>query len=211
MLSAWKDWSIFPLTYLAGLEAMFYLTESEYQELRTQIQTTIDEKREEDKLTDAEYEVLRKKAKQHGVYCSREEEDYGDDRGCVVEMKMKIAVVERYLQKKYNVLEASTTSYFGLAAMEAEAQVDKEPVAASHVTGEEGRDEQVDGKEVEDDVDGVPVDDLDGVPLEEDVDGVPMDDVDGIPIDDVEGVSLDDDIDGVPLDNKIDDIDGQPL
>ncbi len=191
---------------------MFYLTESEYQELGTQIQTTIAEKRDEDKLTDAEYEALRKKAKQHGVYCSREEEeDDGDDRGCVVEMKMKIAVVERYLQKKYNVLEANTTSYFGLAAMEAEAQVDKEPVAASHVTGEEGKEEHFDGKEVDDDVHGVPVDDLDGVPLEDDVDGVPMDDVDGMPIDDVDGVPLDEDIDGVPLDNKIDDIDGQPL
>ncbi|XP_043926943.1 U2 snRNP-associated SURP motif-containing protein isoform X2 [Protopterus annectens] len=55
-------------------------------------------------------------------------------------------------------------------------------------------------KEVEDDLDGAPIE-------EEELDGAPLDDVDGIPID---GTPLDD-LDGVPLKSLDDDLDGVPL
>ena len=53
----------------------------------------------------------------------------------------------------------------------------------------------IDGIPIEDDdIDGVPIDDIDGVPIDnESIDGVPIDD-----IDDIDGIPLDD-IDGVPI------------
>ncbi|KAI6032917.1 hypothetical protein F5J12DRAFT_797411 [Pisolithus orientalis] len=73
------------------------------------------------------------------------------------------------------------------------------------------------GTDKGDDIDGAPIEemDVDGIPLEEDADGIPLDDVDGVP--------LDEDVDGVPLekpeynnrifdsDGEMDDIDGIPL
>lgn len=61
-------------------------------------------------------------------------------------------------------------------------------------------------------------DNVDGEPMDEDVDGVAMDDLDGAPMDDVDGAPLDDDVDGAPLEvhddvdgEPIDDVDGQPM
>jgi len=64
----------------------------------------------------------------------------------------------------------------------------------------------------EDDLDGVPIEDMDvdGIPLDEDVDGVPLDDdVDGVPLEG-SGTGEDDaDVDGEPMED--DDVDGVPL
>jgi U2-associated protein SR140 len=51
------------------------------------------------------------------------------------------------------------------------------------------------------DLDGMPLDDIDGEPVIDDIDGTPLDNIDGSPVDG--------DIDGVPIDE--DDIDGEPL
>jgi len=73
---------------------------------------------------------------------------------------------------------------------------------ASPVDGE-AMDLASDGDEGEEDVDGVPVDDVDGEPVDGDVDGEPFDDVDGEPLkDDIDGVAVvDDDVDGMPIDD----------
>lgn len=100
-------------------------------------------------------------------------------------------------------------SSFRPAAEPVEVATPAAAAAAEDMDGEpmdEGSD--VDGKPLEDDVDGQPMDDadVDGIPLDEDVDGEPMAeadvDVDGEPMaveSDVDGQPLDDDIDGAPI------------
>ena len=84
-------------------------------------------------------------------------------------------------------------------------------VSASHTTTEDGEPMEMDsdgekgpaeGGSV-DDIDGVPVDNIDGEPVDDDVDGIPIneEDVDGEPIDDIDGIAVDD-IDGVPMDDS---------
>ena len=69
---------------------------------------------------------------------------------------------------------------------------------------------QVAQKDGNDDVDGVPIDemDVDGVPLDQDVDGVPLDE-------DANGDPLDEDVDGIPLAGGLGaggvDVDGEPM
>lgn len=62
----------------------------------------------------------------------------------------------------------------------------------------------------DEDVDGVPVNDVDGDPLAEDVDGDPLDDVDGEPVmEDVDGLPMGADLDGEPMGDV--DVDGEPM
>ncbi|KAF9051132.1 hypothetical protein BDZ89DRAFT_1154041 [Hymenopellis radicata] len=82
-------------------------------------------------------------------------------------------------------------------------------VASSIVDASHGPDEIDDGVDGEpiDDMDGVPIADLDeGNPVGDDVDGEPINELDGEPMDDIDGQPLDD-VDGEPLDN----VDGIPM
>ena len=224
---AWKEWSIFPLTYLAGLETMFYLTEADVSELQRKIQEIQQENRAEDNLFDDEFEQLKKKAKNYGIYCAalrREEmgeddEDWEDEEGgvrheeeggsknfemsslrIVAELKAKLVLVERFLSRKYGMTgDVNTSSLIGLATTidEGDDAIDEEMARNREAGGEVTSEEEQPQMEVT-------VDDVDGIPVD-DVDGVPLleEDVDGIPLDDVDGVPLgpeeEDDIDGVPL------------
>jgi len=86
--------------------------------------------------------------------------------------------------------------------------------------------EDLDGEELDDDIDGAPLNDaydVDGEELNDDVDGAPLDDVDGAPLENVDGEELEMELDGesleeVPVDTAdhpigadADDVDGAPM
>lgn len=129
-------------------------------------------------------------------------------------------------------LEGMTKKADGDALMEETPVVEQQDVAATFkmkfkastfrpaeeaslslpVAGAEGDAGDGDAMDVgsDEDVDGVPVNDVDGDPLAEDVDGDPLDDVDGEPVmEDVDGMPMGADLDGEPMGDV--DVDGEPM
>lgn len=238
VLTAWKDWSLFPFTFTAGLEAMFYLSESELQEIQSRL-LQLEKKEEEadESMLEQEYETWKKKTRSFGLFIVSEEEEGGGGgieqnqttfssslSTIIAEMKAKIAYVERYMAKKYGLSDLTThsASLLGVTgtmedaepteAIEQQSNEASEAIEAEESLKEQRMRESERGEE-DDDVDGIPVDDVDGVPLEEDLDGEPLEegDIDGQPLE-----YIAEDIDGLALSEERYqhqgmDIDGHPM
>ena len=86
LLGCWDRWSLFPTSYLAGLEAFFFLSEADYLEIKQQERSSSDGGAKED------YESLRRRAKLSGVAVS--------DESSAAEVGAKMTYVEKYMKAK---------------------------------------------------------------------------------------------------------------
>ena len=86
LLGCWDRWSLFPSSYLAGLEAFFFLSEADYIEIKEQERGVSDAGAKED------YESLKRRAKLSGVAIS--------DESTAAEVGAKMAYVEKYIKAK---------------------------------------------------------------------------------------------------------------
>lgn len=220
-MSTWSDWSIFPITFTSGLEALLYFSEQDQINLQIFIENE-EGNPERSILSEEEKDVLYRKAKSYGIDIK--------DNSLRSEIEFKIEFIEKYFKKVYphliTVEESMEENEIELK--EVEEDVDGVPIEFGVPNNDM----------VDDDIDGVPLiletnkpvsnwqsyeqEDVDGVPLEEDIDGVEIDgnpldgeELDGEPLDgeplrddNVDGVALDADLDGQPIDE---DIDGVPF
>lgn len=165
----WRDWSIFPETYLSGLEAMLYFSEQDIVQLRDHVQRQAGVDFPSDAL-----EALNKKARQWAVQPA-------GGKISPYETQFKLSYVERYVQTAQSstkvridmILPARTES----VPQDVAVDLDGEALAE-----DSGGDIPQRGNE---DVDGVPLegDALDGEPMDDvDIDGAPLDDLDGEPL-----------------------------
>ena len=201
LLDAWSKWSILSPVFLWGLEAIFRMTDSDWQNM--QLPMSSDEVCPADE--ELEWERLKRRAKISGVseifWVSPEAQGHpqpGPLQDVVAEPVQMSALqlyrtlnhVNEFVKTKTITEESAYTPYSVFADGDAQ---DGTAVQVVNTV---------------DDIDGVPMgenpDDIDGVPLDNDIDGVP------IPCDDIDGVPIPcDDIDGVPI--PYDDIDGAPF
>jgi hypothetical protein len=174
------DWSIFPSTYIYGLESTFLQTENEYIQMKLLIDKDLLLLQHKDKIDDdvsnLQLESFKRKAKSFGICV------YNDS--CFSELQRKLDCVEQYIFQKQG--NNSIIS-----------------VPNKNIGNDNNNDiDDIDGVAFDDDDD---VDDVDGIPLEDftiitnhveyddnDIDGVAIDN------DDIDGVAMDDDIDGIP-------------
>eukprot|EP00597_Dinobryon_sp_UTEXLB2267_P015358 CAMPEP_0170126854 /NCGR_PEP_ID=MMETSP0020_2-20130122/20042_1 /TAXON_ID=98059 /ORGANISM="Dinobryon sp., Strain UTEXLB2267" /LENGTH=920 /DNA_ID=CAMNT_0010360101 /DNA_START=2004 /DNA_END=4763 /DNA_ORIENTATION=+ len=190
LFSFWSSSSVFPPLYLAGLEAAFYMTESEF----LQLQLTISQQQQQQRAEQDEdqLEALRRRAKAAGVYVG--------PNSTVAELTCKLEYCERYLKRTLTGGGADpfTTLLKGLSKGQHQSVL-------SRAAAEEEDDEN------EEDIDGVPIDDIDGVPLD-DIDGMPLDNNSWKAVSNMKssGFHAVEDIDGVPIDPD-EDIDGVPM
>ena len=191
VLRVWYDWTIFPTSYIHGLEAVFLQTESDINRFSKMMPSGGESAVEE---LEKDIESLRRKARMSGLSIGMPS---GKDR--------EIAFFD------------ALTLYRKLAYV-SEFTAIKEAALGLESSGEQPDNERgdtVDGESV----DGVPLegnsdDDIDGVPFEEEEekqvgdrerndkdndrdDYEDYDDIDGIPFEE----DGDDDVDGVPFDD----------
>lgn len=86
LLGCWDRWSLFPASYLAGLEAFFFLTEADYLEIKEQEKIISEAGGKED------FESVRRKAKLAGVAVTEE--------SSAAEVGAKMMYVEKYTRAK---------------------------------------------------------------------------------------------------------------
>lgn len=181
LLAVWMDWSIFPSTYIYGLESTFLQTENEYLEMKLLIDKDLLLLQHKDKLeddsTNLQLESLKRKAKSFGISVNN------DSNLC--ELQRKLNFVEQFI-----FLKQGNNSIIS---------VSNKTVLEDNVVNNNNNND--------DDIDGIAIDDDDN----DDVDGVPLEDFNIIPHqvdydDDIDGVAMDDDIDGIAMDDN--DIDG---
>ena len=86
LLGCWDRWSLFPASYLAGLEAFFFLTEADYLEIKEQERSLSEAGGKED------FESVRRRAKLAGVAVSEE--------SSAAEVGAKMMYVEKYTKAK---------------------------------------------------------------------------------------------------------------
>ena len=183
VLSAWKDWSLFPMLFIVGLEAMFYFPQTEVSLLQQFLQS-------KDTLASAadkeDVDGIKKRAKHAGLCV--------DERSNIYELGYKLDYIERYskrLNYALDALEVPETDKAVVVDLPANIlsagianadDIDGEPMVVSNVAEEEdidgvpmcdpglmvGHDLCIAGGGVAEAVEG----DEEG---EEDVDGVPMD------------------------------------
>jgi hypothetical protein len=226
----WNEWSIFPVTYIQGLQSLFSMTETEYQMMLQQVKeaTANNNNNNNNNMETKEsiWETLRKQAKVYAIPIY--------ELSTIEEIQYKI----QFIQRKSNINVPPPLS------------------TKMDIRGEDLYNEtntmNVDDND-DDVVDGIPVnlpvftntttttthppidDDIDGVPLagvvgvgnaayhndDDDIDGMPFnsayndDDVDGIPMDfEIESTTIIHPLPPPPatvFNDDIDDIDGVPL
>jgi hypothetical protein len=86
LLGCWDRWSLFPASYLAGLEAFFFLTEADYLDIKEQ------EKNISEAGGKEEFESVRRRAKLAGVAVSEE--------SSAAEVGAKLMYVEKFTKAK---------------------------------------------------------------------------------------------------------------
>lgn len=86
LLGCWDRWSLFPASYLAGLEAFFFLTEADYLEMKGQEKIISEAGGKED------FESVRRRARLAGVAVSEE--------SSAAEVGAKMMYVEKYTKAK---------------------------------------------------------------------------------------------------------------
>lgn len=218
LFSAWESWSIFPALYLNGLNAAFYMTESEYLQLQLSIAQQQQQQREGDRDRDREEEeqldAIRRRAKASGIAVTAS--------STMAELTCKLDYCEKYLKRALG---------GGLLGLPRGASALSRAAAAED---EEDDGEAVDGLPMDDgdDIDGVPMDaavsssgfsvrpsnsnrsafyelpsskdyddddDIDGVPMDLPVQAEYNDDIDGVPFHDIDGVPMSDAIPTAPV------------
>jgi hypothetical protein len=231
LLGCWDRWSLFPASYLAGLEAFFFLTEADYLEIKEQEKSISEAGGKED------FESVRRRAKLAGVAVSEE--------SSAAELSAKMMYVEKYTKAKsqQGKEEEEFSITVSAGARERGQGQDSVPqgppgMSAALRWASIGRGQERGGMAESDDRD-----DVDGVPMgagigtgagrvnsaDSDIDGEEYDGLDGVPLGGYgiragagAGVSTvdaarqsssgergsayddyDDDVDGVPLDAPV--------
>lgn len=197
LFAAWESWSIFPALFLNGLNAAFYMTESEYLQLQLSIaQQQQQQQQQGERDDDEQLDAIRRRAKASGIAVNAS--------STIAEMSCKLDFCEKYLKRSLS---------GGLLGLPRGAS------ALSRAAAVEDEDDgvAVDGLPMddEDDIDGVPMDAVTSggfsvgpsnqsafyeLPSSKDYDD---DDIDGIPMDQPIQAEYDDDIDGVPMSDPI--------
>lgn len=141
LLKVWDSWSIFPGSYIAGLEACFKKTEADVARIASIASALSEEDLKPEK------DALYRQAKFHGVAVTdRDATPLG-----LCEVKAKLGFVDEYIAKRV-LLNAGPDD--GMSE-----------VMSTEVT--DAIDDDVDGEPMEDDIDGVPLDDdIDGDPFD---------------------------------------------
>jgi hypothetical protein len=226
VLRVWYDWTIFPTSYMHGLEAVFLQTESDIARFAKVMPPD-----NNTSALDSDIEGLRRKAKLAGISVAvppRSHRDEAVEYYDGLTLYRKLAYVADFTAIKEAALgadlpagddeEESRKSRAEVTVPPPPPVVGSRGARANIVRRHHGAEEVHNNEE---DIDGAPIevddnDDVDGVPFlqnSDDVDGVPYEDVDGLPFEEEEDtyknvVVDDDDVDGVPYD---DDIDGVPF
>ena len=186
LLSVWEKWSIFPNNYLNGLEAFFFLTETESTIIKDQTDKSIIEKNlndndnnenitlfEKDKdrsIAKEDLESLKRKAKLCGIAIN--------DGSTTAEITAKLAYVEKYNKlKMIKSKEEEENEEFSIKISSSSTELERtikslRTVSGIRVSGSSGQGEWMnkenrnqmanDRNKVEQDVEE---DDIDGVPL----------------------------------------------
>lgn len=220
VLRVWYDWTIFPTSYMYGLEAVFQQTESDISRFSKILPPDNDSS-----ALERDIEGLRRKAKLAGISIAAPARS--SSRDAVPEYYDGLTLYRKimYVSDFTAIKEAAlATDLLPLVSEEASAESNQEQstIAPPIMGGSRGgrmnivRRHQGGDASVAD-IEASPSDDedggIDGFPLQnskydEDVDGVPFDDdLDGVPFEDVED-RVDDCVDGIPFN---DDIDGVPF
>jgi len=211
LFAAWTEWSIFPATYLTGLQATFHMSEADCLQLRElMVHAAAGHSADDDidgvplDLPLQDLDALRKKARLSGVAF--------DEHSSATEIEFRLKVFHSYSSQSQShclaqsdPMPAFTSSAGGAVSTNKLTNLEQ---LLNYEHEQYDDDDHADGTDC---IDGVPFsDDIDGVPYNEDIDGEPFnDDVDGVPFnDDIDGVPFNDDIDGLPFN---DDIDGVPF
>jgi hypothetical protein len=205
LFAAWTEWSIFPATYLTGLQATFHMSEADCLQLRElMVHAAAGHSADDDidglplDLPLQDLDVLRKKARLSGVAF--------DEQSSATEIEFRLKVFHSYSsQSQSHYLSQSDpvsafTSSAGGAASTNKLTNLEQLLHYEHeqYDGADGTDCNIDGVPYNEDIDGVPYnEDIDGVPYNEDIDGVPYNE-------DIDGVPYNEDIDGVPYNEEED-------
>ena len=135
LLTVWENWSIFSSNYLAGLEAFFYLTESESIIVKEQIiklnntiksDITKDNDNDNDKDGSKEdLESLKRKAKSAGISVN--------DGSTISEITAKLEYVEKF--SKLKLLRNKEEAEFSITISSASTEIDRTSKSLSTVSG----------------------------------------------------------------------------
>ncbi|EQC39580.1 hypothetical protein SDRG_03014 [Saprolegnia diclina VS20] len=156
VLNAWENWSLFPPSYLLGLNATF---------LAKKDPSDVDPRSVlGPEILNLSEDRLKRKCKQAGLVSS----------GSTLDMYACLAMLQRFT----SVAKAPTS-----AKNQGDDDLDGAPMDEMPDAPMGGEDDDIDGMPLDGNQDD---DDLDGEPLDDDVDGEPLDDVDGEPLDDDE-------------------------
>jgi hypothetical protein len=218
LLGVWENWSLFPSSYLRGLEAFFSLSETDSIAIRDQSMSTAEYSKDD-------AESIKRKAKLLGVAVT--------DAFTVGEVQARVDYVERFSKAKNMKGKEEEEFSITVSAGARERGGDERDRA-----GAKGKwSEDFGAGDGDDDVDGIPMSMIGRtdtysprynqgsvsafragavLPGDVDIDGEEYDDVDGVPFDALQapgfshinsnshshstGAYDDDDVDGVPLD-----------
>ena len=139
LLSVWENWSIFSSNYLTGLEAFFFLTETESVIVKEQINklnntltSDMTKEKEKDKLNEKEkdkskedLESLKRKAKSAGISIN--------DASTIAEITAKLVYVEKYSRLK--LLRNKEDDEFTITISSASTEIDRASKSLSTVSG----------------------------------------------------------------------------
>ena len=196
VMRVWSDWAIFPPSYIYGLEAMFFRTENDQQQLDQQ-----QEKDGNDGAVDQDEEAVRRQARLSGLVVSTSKKGSGAESQQSVPvsiLRQQLAFVDEFTRTRSQLLPASEPGAGGDSDSDIDGQrlddddnfLDGERIgfsiqpqqtdagsesifnmlaASSRQANYNDQVGKSDGVEEEDDVDGIPLgddDDLDGVPMD---------------------------------------------
>ena len=163
MLNAWETWSLFPPSYLLGLNATF---------LAKKDPSDVDPRSVlGPEILNLSEDRLKRKCKQAGLVSS----------GSMLDMYACLAMLQRFTSVSKAPTSASKPGDDDLDG----APMDEMPDAPMGSGDDDidgvpldgnNQDDDLDGEPLDGDVDGEPLDDVDGEPLDDDVDGEPLDD-----------------------------------
>ena len=135
LLAVWENWSIFSSNYLTGLEAFFYLTESESMLVKEQIiklNNTIpseiakDNDNDKDKdVSKEDLESLKRKAKSAGISVN--------DGSTISEITAKLEYVEKF--SKLKLLRNKEETEFSITLSSASTEIDRTSKSLSTASG----------------------------------------------------------------------------
>lgn len=141
VLAAWSSWSIFPHTFLLGLEATLLLSEAENQRIHTALSDG------HNAASEVDLQALDRRAKMYGVV-------FQSSLSSLAIVKAKIAHAEKYASARLNSVVADVVAVLPQPLVQA---VDLDDIDGVEL------DEDIDGVPI--DEPGAGIDDLDGLPM----------------------------------------------